>query len=365
MPFLLRIIAPCAVALFACQARSAELAGVDFSLDGFGTLGVVHSDYDQADFITSNPFYLKGVGYTRSWGTDQDSKLGVQLTATFGDRLTAVVQGISRLRYDNTFTPELEWANLKFNATPELSIRVGRVVLPTFLSSDTENVGYVRSWVRTPAEIRVQLPITSSDGVDATYRFDIGETSHQLQVLFGNTRTELPLGEIWRNEHIKAATDTIEYGRLTLHLGYQKMRYRLTSAPATYDFTAFDIGATYDAEGWYVTAEQFSTYDEGVGNVRAASLGGGYRVSSVTPYLVWSKIKQFSVGDFEMAPVFDQQTVAAGVRWDFFRNVDLKLQYERITIDSDIIPTSFINLQPGLQVGDRANVFSATLDFVW
>lgn len=76
-------------------------------------------------------------------------------------------------------------------------------------------------------------------------------------------------------------------------------------------------------------------------------------------------MKQTSVGTYELAPVFDQKISAAGMRWDFMKNVAAKLQYERITLGSPIIPASFVNLQPGLRVGDRANVLSATIDFVF
>ncbi|MEP7246601.1 MAG: porin [Gammaproteobacteria bacterium] len=363
MSYRLNLIALCA-ALPCGVASAGDIAGADFSLDGFGTLGVLHSDYEKADFVTSNPLHLNGVGHSRSWGTDQDSKLGVQLTAEAG-RFSAVVQGITQLRYDNTFTPEVEWANVRFAVTPELSLRVGRVVLPTFLSSDTENVGYVRPWVRTPGEIRVQLPFTSSDGADVTYSFDVAGASNQVQLLVGHNRSRLPGGGVFENAGIRTLTDTIEYRHLTLHLAYQKMRYKVPPDADPYDFKAFDIGVEYDPGGWYLIAEQFNTYDEGVGNVRAYSLGGGYRIRNLTPYLVGSKVRQTSVGTFGQAPVFDQQTVAVGARWDFMKNVDLKLQYERVRIDSSITPASFVNPQPGLQVGDRAHVFSATLDFVW
>ena len=353
-----------ALLLLSCNAWAGEPDDGFFSVDAFGTLGFLHSDYRKADFVTSNPFYPSGVGYTRGWGTDQDSKLGVQLSADFG-RISAVVQAITQLRYDNTFTPELEWANLRYAITPELSLRVGRVVLPTFLSSDTENVGYVHPWVRTPAEIRVQLPMTNSDGVDLSYHFNVGKASHDLQLLFGRNKERLPQGGVFENHRIRALTDTIEYGRLTLHVGYQRMHYQVPDYPAHFAFEAFDIGATYDPGGWYVIAEQFNTYDEAVGHVRAQSLGGGYRIGDVTPYLVWSKIRQTSVGILGMEPLYEQQTVAAGVRWDFVRNVALKLQYETIRIGSPLIPTSFVNLQPGVQIGDYAHVFSATVDFVW
>jgi predicted porin len=132
-----------------------------------------------------------------------------------------------------------------------------------------------------------------------------------------------------------------------------------------YRFTGFELGVEYDPGGWYMSGELFNTRDSGIGRTRSWSLGGGYRVGKFTPYFVASKIKQTTVGDFGLAPVFDQKTSAAGVRWDFMKNIDAKLQYQRIDIGSDSIPTSFVNLQPGLRVGDQANVISGTIDFVW
>lgn len=353
-----------ALSLLPGGAWAAEPDDADFSIDAFGTLGVVHSDYRQADFVTANPLHGRGAGYSRSWRADQDTKLGLQLSADVG-RLSAVVQGITQLRYDNSFRPDLEWANVSFAITPELSVRAGRVVLPTFLSSDTENIGYARPWVRTPGEIRVQLPMTSSDGVDLSYRFNIGETSHRLQLLFGRNEEKLPLGEVFENRRIRTVTDTLEYRHLTVHLGYQRMNYRISPNPVEYAFEALDVGVAYDPGDWYVIAEQFNTYDESMGNIRASSVGGGYRVGSLAPYLIGSKIKQSSVGSLRIAPAFDQRTIAAGLRWDFARNMDLKVQYETIRIGSVLIPTSFVNPQPGARIGDDARVFSATFDFVW
>ncbi|MDY6946768.1 MAG: hypothetical protein SXG53_13680 [Pseudomonadota bacterium] len=343
---------------------AAERDATEYSIDAFGTLGVVHSDYREADFVTSSPLYGRGAGYSRSWRADQDTRLGLQLSADVG-KLSAVVQGISRLRYDNSFSPELEWANVSFAITPELSVRAGRVVLPTFLSSDTENIGYARPWVRTPGEIRVQLPMTSSDGVDVSYRLNVGQTSHRVQLLYGRNEEQLPLGQVFENHHIRTVTDTIERGHLTMHLGYQRMNYRISPSPSEYAFEAIDVGVAYDPGDWYVIAEQFNTRDQGLGNIRASSLGGGYRIGSVAPYLIGSRIKQSSLGSLRLAPVFNQRTLAAGLRWDFARNMDLKVQYETVRIGSVSTPASFIDVQPGARIGDDAQIFSATLDFVW
>jgi hypothetical protein len=350
-------------------AVDANVGETTISLNGFGTLGLLHSDYDQADFVTSDLFHPSGVGFTRAWGTDQDTDLGLQLTATFAKRLTAVVQVVSSLRYNNTFRPQVEWANLKYDFTPDVSVRVGRVLLPTFLSSATERVGYVNPWVRTPAEVLVQLPVTNSDGADVSYHANIGGVSNLLQVLYGSNKSDLPGDQVYENTGIKALTDTIEYGPATLHVSYQKMRYSVDLAsvthPQTFAFSCVELGLMIDPGRWYASAELFNTQDEGLGHTQAWYLGGGYRIGRVTPYAAVSKIEQTSIGSSGLAPIFDQQTLMVGLRWDFMKNFDAKLQFEQVESGSLSVATSFVNIQPAARLGDKAHVLSATIDFVW
>src|ERR1700683_742549 len=133
-----------------------------FSFSGFGTAGEVHSSQDQADF-TGSVFQPNGAGYTRRWSPEVDSLLGAQLTANIAPKLSAVLQVIAEQNYNGTFTPHVEWANLKYQFTPDFSVRIGRVELPTFLFSDTRKVGYTYPWVRPPIEVYTLLPITAGD----------------------------------------------------------------------------------------------------------------------------------------------------------------------------------------------------------
>jgi hypothetical protein len=110
-----------------------------FSFSGFGSVGVVHSSEDRADF-TSSIFKPDGAGYTHPWSAAVDSLIGGQVIANFTTQLTAMVQVISQQNYDNTYSPHVEWANIKYQLTPEASVRVGRTVLASFLVSDTRNV---------------------------------------------------------------------------------------------------------------------------------------------------------------------------------------------------------------------------------
>jgi len=59
-----------------------------------------------------------------------------------------------------------------------------------------------------------------------------------------------------------------------------------------------------------------------------------------------------------------QNTTSAGVRWDFMKNVDLKLQYDHTRLGAGS-PGTLINLQPGFQPGSALNIFSAVIDFLW
>jgi hypothetical protein len=110
-----------------------------FLFSGFGTLGIVHSSENQADFVSSN-LKPNGAGYTRSWSATVDSLLAAQVTANFTPQLSAVLQVIAEQNYDGSWGPHVEWANIKYEFTPDLSLRAGRIVQPAFLVSDYRKV---------------------------------------------------------------------------------------------------------------------------------------------------------------------------------------------------------------------------------
>ena len=89
-----------------------------------------------------------------------DSRVGAQLNARFSPQVSAIVQVTSEQRYDGTYRPEVEWANIKYDVTPDFSIRAGRTVLPSFMVSDYRKVGYATPWVRPPVEVYSLMPLT-------------------------------------------------------------------------------------------------------------------------------------------------------------------------------------------------------------
>jgi len=146
----------------AAYTAAARDLGDLFLLSGFGTLGVVHSSEDRADFVTTGIFQPDGAGHTHAWSPHVDSRLGLQLRAALTDRLSGTVQLVAESAYNNSwegrinrrYVPSLEWANLKYQITPDFDVRVGRFALPTFLHSDYRKVGYALTMLRARAAVR-------------------------------------------------------------------------------------------------------------------------------------------------------------------------------------------------------------------
>jgi len=382
-----------------------------FSFGGFGTLGAVHSSENQADF-TSSIFSPNGAGHTHAWSTDVDSAIGAQIIADVTPRLSAMLQVISEQNYDNTYTPHVEWANIKYQFTSELSVRVGRTVLPSFLYSDTRKIGYANPWVRPPVEAYSLVPIDTSDGVDASYDLHVGEFLNTLIVAYGHETSGTPAGSNNEARRLFVIADTIERGAATVHVAYQQTYLTVNALGALFDafrqlgpqgaaladqygvnnrlIRFMGIGAMYNPGRWFVVGEWGVTdYQSVLDKNTAWYVSGGYRLGQFTPYLTFGAVRSddstFSPGltvaalppnvaeaatglngalNSVLSSSPDQKTISEGVRWDVVKNVDLKLQCNHIQLGAGS-PGTLINLQPGFKPGSTVNLFSAAIDFVF
>jgi hypothetical protein len=382
-----------------------------WSLRGFGSAGAAYSNHDGADY-TSSVLKSSGAGYSSHWSADVDSRLGAQLGLKLDAQWSAVLQVISEQRLDNTYRPIVEWANVKYQATPDLALRFGRIALPMFLAADYRKVGYAYPWARTPVEVYGAIPFTNSDGIDATYRWNRGGLKNVTQAFVGHT--DLKLTPDW---HIKARrlagiSNTIEYGAFSARASVLTTELTLDSERQLFDglrkfgtqgatlaqryavdhkqVFAYSIGASYDPGNWFAMGE--------VGRLKSSSFLGdttgvyssaGYRFGDFTPYLAYARIRSNSATTepgLDLARVTAsaaetgaalnnylawllttipvQRTVSAGVRWDCTTDVALKLQVDRVTPLAGSRGT-FINVQPSFGSGRSVNVASVVLDFVF
>ena len=353
-------------ALSGAGARAADSGAFDYSFNGFGTAGVVHSSETRADF-TTNFKQPAGAGATHAWSLTPDSKLGVQLSGTYLERLSAVVQVVSQYQSDGTYKPQLEWANLKYQVTADADLRAGRIALPTFLYSDSVNVGYALPYIRIPLEIYFQLPITNSDGFDGSYRFHVGGTTTTVQAFVGRFDSSVPQG--YYNAHkLHGVAATLEDDALTVHLSYQELRYDFAQGGIELDTndrqSLLSLGASYDPGKWYVHGEWVRAPDDQLGVYCGGYLFGGYRVDKLTAYLGYARIYGTRPGSYDIDSIIDQRTSTLGLRWDLARHVDAKLQLDHTVLHGGL-DSSFINQQPGFNPTGSVNILSLAVDFVW
>ena len=365
-----------AIATTVFGAAHAEDSGAAsmFKFNGFGTIGAARSNGNGADFVSSYWFQPNGAGKTREWSGSVDSRLGAQLNANFSKEVSAVVQVVTEQQWDNSWRPALEWANVKYAFTPDLSVRVGRILLPTYMWSESRKVGYTNPWVRPPVELYNLLGVTKSDGVDVTYRSHLGEVTNTVSALFGRTNVTIRGGAKAELRNVQGVSDQIEYGALTARVSYQRMRMSMPSLVALNSLgcvgcesdvplSVVNVGAGYDTGDWFVAGEWAgSRLDQGAfhigGTKRAAYVNGGYRIDKFTPYLGYSQIEQKTstiLGDTE------QKTVFAGLRWEFLKNVDFKLQYDRVRPGAGSTGF-FLNGTPS---ANNTSVLSVAVDFVF
>jgi hypothetical protein len=381
-----------------------------FSFDAFGTLGVVRSSETRADF-SSTRLLPNGAGYTRRWSPDPDSRIGGQVTANLTPRLSAVVQLIIAQTSANTFTPDVEWANVKYDLTPEVSIRVGRILLPSYLLSESRNVGYANPWIRPPVEVYDLEPVSDSDGADVTYKLRMGNFLHTFVGTLGHTQTSLPAGATVNARRLWVMSDTVEYGPATFKITYQQTRVSLNSFSALFNAfrqfgpqgnaladkydvldkraTFLGLGTSYDPGKWFVMGEWATTELHSVlGRSHGWYVTTGYRLAKFTPYLTYAAVKAESntsdpglslatlppslagtaaglnAGlDVALGSIPVQRTASVGARWDFMKNLDLKLQLDHTRLGAGSAG-ALINVQPDFQRGGTVNLFSVTIDFV-
>ncbi|MFS2008089.1 hypothetical protein ACEN9F_31220 [Duganella sp. CT11-25] len=382
-----------------------------WTFGGFGTLGVAHSSEHAADF-TANVLNPGDAGYSRDWSAAVDSRLGMQLGVNLDGAWSAVLQLVSERTLRGGYAPRVEWANLQYQATPDLSVRAGRIALPLFLSGDYRKAGYALPWVRPPVELYGAIPLSNSDGVDASYRWRAGEANNLTQAFFGRTDLSLSPGARAQARALSGLSNTTTAGALTLRASFLTTQLSVDIArelfdglrafgpqgaalAARYDVNAVRadvaaIGFNYDPGAWFAMGEigrmNARSY---LGDKTAAYLSAGYRIGDVTPYLAYSVSRANTPASTAgldlaalppplaaagaglnaglnqlLAAIPRQRSVAAGARWDLCPNYALKLQYDRITPQQGSTGT-FINVQPGFRPGRPIAVLSAAVDFVF
>jgi len=387
----LAIALAAALALLGVGTSHAENAGSDiFSVSGYGTIGVVHSSEDRADFVTIAG--KTGAGYSSSVAASPDSRVALQVDGKFSDQLSGVVQLASELDRADSYKPQLLVANLKYQFTPAFSVNAGRIVSPDFMLSDSQRIGYAFPWVRPPSEVySFAFPL---DGVEANYRFNLGGVAISSQAFFGHTGT--PDINIIAAKGINLQA---EMGPSSLRVAYVRTKIDLKSAQLSAllnyyrpTFAALadqyevkgdalqfaEIGYSYDPGSWFFRTEvtRLTGVQDLLGKNTSMYASGGFRIDKFTPYVTLAKVKvdsPLTIGSADPIGVINgvlastnvaRKSFTVGTRWDFRANTALKLEFAQVKNDKGS-SGALKNLQPNFVPGKSYNLISASVDFVF
>lgn len=382
-----------------------------FSVSGFGTLGVVKTNTDDAQFRYDA---RQPNGANKSLNLGVDSQLGVQFSSNLTRDLSATVQLVSSKTRSNDYMPDFEWAFVKYALTPDLAVRVGRIGAPIFLISDYRKIGYVNVWVRPPQEVYAQVANSYFDGADVLYKLHFGDDVLTLQPYVGQSIGRLSPQQDAKFRCMTGFNSTYERGSWTFRLGY--VAANLTDQPPAAEaainairhvpvpIPSIQAAWAAGADGLEIRGKFASfagagfIYDDGKilaqGEYARRRIDGfvegldgwyttlGYRISDFTPYVSYAKVKSKHNSTIDNLPAptpqlaayrkavsavlvgADQNTSTIGLRWNAYKNLDIKIQFDHVSTSATGDGTFFTAAQPGFR-GKGVNVFSLATDFVF
>ncbi|MEE2729293.1 MAG: hypothetical protein VYA55_00650 [Pseudomonadota bacterium] len=361
-----------------------------FRISGFGTLGAVKSGDDILGFTQG--LYQEGV-FDGDWSYKSNSNLGLQLDATFNNRLSATFQLVAKERVENGLEESLEWAFLRFRATQSVTLRAGRLGPSNFMLSDYRNIGFAYLWVRPPTEFYNILSFDYIDGMDVAYSTPLGTGTASAKFQVGKTSSTFARSDnrydvninpiylgtlVWENDlwQTQASVALIEFDSDKYVAGTKELAQLLEGLgglwPASESYLEgmksdgrhtryYSFGIAYTPENWQIQSEMsyIDTNVELYGSLRTGYLSVGRHIGPTTAYVMLAKAERGedrktiepapTVGP-PLQPLLDvlqvntqyvydatqvnQQSASLGLRWNILYNLAAKTQWDRTWVEA-------------------------------
>lgn len=328
-------------------------------ISGFGSIAASQSNND-AGYMGNE---------SDSWELDQDTLLGIQLEAKFTERLKFVTQVVTKGRYDYDIEAEMAYFSYE---TDLLTVRAGKFATPFFMYSDYLDVGYAYPMLRPSNELYDNIIISNYEGMDLLIPIEFENSSLLLQPYAGVTRLAerdaKGVGETTFNDFIGA----------TVHWYIDDLTLRASYATGQSEYTARDraeipievvvddqkgefisVGAHYDNGDLLAMLEAAEIkLDGSFSDTISVSGLVGYRVGSIMPYVgaSWLKTTDDELRVDSSPLSYQTNSYSIGTRWDFYKNVALKLDLVYAVFDDAPLYYGF---------EDDSFVYSAAIDFVF
>jgi hypothetical protein len=299
--------------------------------------------------------------YDKDWSASPDSSLGLQLSAYLSDDFSIIAQAVANSA--SASTVDVDWFYVNYQITPKLSAQLGRKRLPLYYYSDYFDVGYAYYWIRPPADLYT-WQISNYNGASLLYETGVGDWDSSISLYYGNEESDdnellghlfgVPVDESW-NDMI-GGFGTLANEWLEVRLSYMEglVNREINGVTVIRDvsqqFLGLSVNLTLDK---LQLLSEFNRYRQPDNVIRYDTymLSLGYQIGDFTPHITRSSFEQQvnAAGNDEK-----HHTTSVGVRWDFYTDMALKLQYDEVVDDGVVVPIS----------GD-AKAISFGLDFIF
>ena len=347
------------------------------SVNGFMSYGITRHDVHVRD---GNGDPIEYIDRTTDKVSHRElSRAGVQFNASISDQTSATVQILARGK--DHYDAEVQWAYLSHDLSPSVTMRAGRMVLPFFMHTQYNNVGYAYHWATLPGEAYDVVPFDTMEGVDLSWNVNTGPVSHRLNVYGGATDVpsfSLPAPVVYNVSDLTGINLTSQWRDWTSWLSYSHAEVSLDLSPLAVPL-AEDLGTTPDvvlpmlAEP--VSLDDANTYISSVGlqydngslllMAERTQLGiegwfptkwggyvsAGYRFGKWLPHVTWGAANAHGVSDaaddgglavpFSQANMVRSKSWTVGTRYELSPGIAVKLEAQRFyDMSNEKIPTN-------------------------
>jgi|TARA_B100000965_G_C19562116_1_gene745027 hypothetical protein len=389
----------------------------NWQFSGFGSIGVGKVNRENFQFGEADD----------NWDFDNDTRLGVQLQGNLTEQLSFTTQVSSSglaLGGNESYTPQVQWLFLSYQASPNLQLRLGRVRSSHYIYSGTRDVGYSYPWARPPIDVYAYLlqPLGNIDGGDLLYTLDLSdELELDLQLFAGEVEgeirdvtvdasptygTSLTLRSLnwllrysFHVEHTNISSESLKevesyYKDFTALTGdpiFEAIGSSLSAAGTNYQYHA--IGGQWDIEQWGVIAEKYwiLSPDSGFANDSDGwYLSLLYHFEKLTPYGVLSAYDNTlnkstlplideALANYPVPPFTTvlegtrdsiqsfkakERSITLGIRYDFMPNTCIKFEAQRFNFLAGSTGQGF-PLNDERAPPDSATLFTVVMDVVF
>lgn len=319
-------------------------------------------------------------GFTEQTDVDTPSLFGLQGAFSLSPSTDVVMQLVAR--GGDEWDPSMEWAYVSHKVSNNLTARAGKLRLPTFMYSDSLDIGYSQPWARPPIEVYGEVPISNHTGVDMIYDWRLDNSTITTQIYYGhvreadiNARNSRGIGVTWSDFVWKLRTN---YGATDFVFEGQRIGVEF-----------YGFGAGFDNGDWQVVSELTEIKIPGVfPDPRSAYITAAKRFGAFTPYatIAWTETQDDDLRQLSRADAFaafstpgspfqgdenvflaseisnrERQAMSLGLRWDILSRVALKFDITKADSFGDTGGGLDGNIAPVVQYDD-STIYTIKID---